>query len=443
MVTTKGPTAQVCEWACSTGYRDLPAEVQKEAVALAHDTVGGLIACSTLPTCQPVVDVVKALGGNPECSIVGHPVKTSVVHAALANGTIGHGDEVDSTGMGNTGHYAAVTVPTALSVGQYVGASGQEFLRALAVGSEVAARINHVLGRSRGRPAVGGVMGAAVIAGLLLGLDAERMEHALGLAACQAGGGVSTMTDPTHDSKSLRQGAAAHGGTVAALLAQQGFHGPPEVLAEENGFFDAFTGFPDLAYEVLDGLGETYLMHQVAYKRFPVGGPDQAPLYAFLQLTQRHKLQADDIDYVEVDLTREAFLTVATLKHPSVYQPTILSLAAVFGEVTFPHIHEARYYQDPRVEAFKERVKLLPRPESASWGQRMETRVSVRTRSGQVLREELRYPLMSEEELEKKFRDLVGLRVPQDRAVELERKLKGIEGVDNVAPLISELEMDY
>ncbi len=73
----------------------------------------------------------------------------------------------------------------------------------------------------------------------------------------------------------------------------------------------------------------------------------------------------------------------------------------------------------------------------------METRVSVRTRSGQVLKEALRYPLMSEEELQKKFLDLVGLRVPQDRAVELERKLKGIEGVDNVAPLISELELDY
>jgi 2-methylcitrate dehydratase PrpD len=68
-------------------------------------------------------------------------VRTSVTQAALANGTIGHGDEVDSTGQHGTGHYAATTVPTAVSVGQDVGASGQAFIRALALGSEVAARL--------------------------------------------------------------------------------------------------------------------------------------------------------------------------------------------------------------------------------------------------------------------------------------------------------------
>ena len=91
---------------------------------------------ATLPACQPVVDLLRKLGGPEECNIVGHPWRTSVINATLANGTIGHGDEVDSTGQQGTGHYAAATVPAGLTVGQYVGASGEEFIRALALGAE-------------------------------------------------------------------------------------------------------------------------------------------------------------------------------------------------------------------------------------------------------------------------------------------------------------------
>jgi hypothetical protein len=60
-----------------------------------------------------------------------------------------------------------------------------------------------------------------------------------------------------------------------------------------------------------------------------------------------------------------------------------------------------------------------------------------------VLRQELRYPLMTEEEIQRKFRDLVGLRPESRRVTDLERKLQAIESVGNVAPLINELELDY
>jgi 2-methylcitrate dehydratase PrpD len=255
-----------------------------------------MLASATLPSCQPVVALVRRLGPTGECSIVGYPVRTSVTQAALANGTIGHGDEVDSTGQHGTGHYAATTVPTALSVGQYVDASGQAFVRALALGSEVAARLQSLLGhygtRSQFTASVGGALGAAVVAGLLLGLDAGKMEHALGLAASGACGLSSHHREPLHQIKSLNHGRAAEAGVLSALLAQEGCHGPPEVLTCEHGFFDAFLGLPGVGHEVVDGLGVQYLMRQIAYKRYPVGGPDQTPLYAFLHLIKSHELAA-------------------------------------------------------------------------------------------------------------------------------------------------------
>jgi 2-methylcitrate dehydratase PrpD len=422
--------------------------VRQETVTLLYDQVACMLASAALPSCQPVVALVRRLSPSGACSIVGHPVRTSVTHAVLANGTIGHGDEVDSTGQHGTGHYAATTVPTVLSVGQYMGASGQEFIRALALSSEVAARLQSLLGhygtRSQFTASVGGALGAAAGAGLLLGLNAEQMEHALGLAASGACGLSSHHLEPLHQIKSLNHGRAAEAGVLSALLAQEGCHGPKEVLTIEHGFFDAFLGLPGVGHEVVDGLGEQYLMRQIAYKRYPVGGPDQTPLYAFLHLIKTHELAAEDIEQIEVSVSRGAFHTVTTNHHPSVHLETILALAAVYGEITFRHIHDPGYRDDSRVKAFQDRARLfiLPRPGPASMGQRLDMGLTVRTRSGAVLRQELRYPLMTAAEIEQKFRDLVGLRLESRRVADLDRKLKAIESVGNVAPLIRELELE-
>src|SRR5918999_5021757 len=229
MTANSGPTTTLCHWVCSTHYEDLPAPVRQESTTLLYDQVGCMIASATLPSCQPVVEVVRRLSPPGACSIVGHPVRTSVTQAALANGTIGHGDEVDSTGQQGTGHYAATTVPTALSTGQYVGASGKEFIRALTLGSEVAARFQSVLGhygtRNQFVASVGGAMGAAVSAGLLLNLDTTQMENALGLAASGACGLSSHHLDETHQIKSLNHGRAFEAGYLSAMLVPAGYEG--------------------------------------------------------------------------------------------------------------------------------------------------------------------------------------------------------------------------
>ena len=187
------------------------------------------------------------------------------------------------------------------------------------------------------------------------------------------------------------------------------------------------------------------MMREIAYKRYPVGGPDQTPLYAFLQIIKTNKLAADDIEQIEVSLARNGFRIVTTNKHPSIHLETILCLAAVYGEITFTHIHDPRYREDPRFKAFRERARIfiIPRPGPATQSQRMEMGITVRTRNGKTLRQELRFPVMTETEIQQKFHYLVGLRLDAKRVADLERKLKAIETEQNVAPLIRELEIPY
>ena len=449
MVVSNGPTAELCHWLCSTGYEDLPAEVRKEAVTLLLDQIGCMIASSTLISCQPVVDLVHELGGPEQCTIIGHPLKTSILNAALANGTIGHADEVDSTGQQGTGHYAASAVPAVLTTGQYVQASGKDLIRALVLGSEVAARLQSIIYQYKTRDqfyaTVSGALGVAANAGTLLGLDEEQMEHALGLAASGSCGLTSHHADERHQTKALDRGRATEAGILSALLAQRGFHGPKEVLTIENGFFDAYLGLRMVGHQVLEGLGEDYLMRQVAYKRYPVGAPNLTPLYAFLQIMKSHEVGADDIDRIEVSVSRFAYQVVKTNLHPSIHMETVLSLAAVYGEVTFNHVHDFRYRDDPKVRGFRERVPIviIPRPEVDTRSERLNIGITVRTRSGQELTQELRYPLMTKEEIEQKFRNLAGLRMGAEEVLELEKKIKNVETMSNVAPLVATLELDY
>jgi hypothetical protein len=62
MASTASPTATLCHWVCSTRYGDLPAEVRQETVTLLYDQVGCMIASATLPSCQPVVELVRRSG---------------------------------------------------------------------------------------------------------------------------------------------------------------------------------------------------------------------------------------------------------------------------------------------------------------------------------------------------------------------------------------------
>ena len=74
-------------------------------------------------------------------------------------------------------------------------------------------------------------------------------------------------------------------------------------------------------------------------------------------------------------------------------------------------------------------------------GERLEMGLAVRTRNGEELRQDLRYPLMSEGEIQEKFRNLAGLRMGVDHVLDLEQKLLAVEQEGNVASLFQQLEV--
>src|SRR5689334_17332155 len=143
-------TATLAQWLTLQRWENIPDPARRKAVDVVFDSIGAMIACSRLPEVDAIVKLLKRMGGNAECTMIGHPGLTSVVNAAMANGGMAHGDEADPVHLKSVGgHVAAGPVPTALTVGQWLGASGTAVLRAVVLGYEVGGRLMTIFYRER------------------------------------------------------------------------------------------------------------------------------------------------------------------------------------------------------------------------------------------------------------------------------------------------------
>src|SRR4026208_2341571 len=182
-----GATEKIARFIVETDYKNLPRQVVDKAKRSALDCVGAALAGVSEPVSQTVTGYVTKLGGPPQTSVFGAGVKVAVADAALANGSIAHALDYDDCGV-KIGHPSVLVLPAVLSLGEHLGASGQDLLAAYIVGLEVEgklalhadfklmqARLNHQTWY--------GSIGAAAACGKLLQLYNAKTRTARGLAA--------------------------------------------------------------------------------------------------------------------------------------------------------------------------------------------------------------------------------------------------------------------
>lgn len=168
----------------------------------------------------------------------------AVAEAALVNGTLSHALDYDDTHFAHIGHPSVAVIPAALAVAQMQGARLNDMVDAALVGAEASVATGLWLGRGHyqvgfHQTATAGAFGATIAAVRILGLDGEKMRHALGLCSTMASGLKSqfgTMGKP------LNAGLAARTGVEAALWARSGMTAAPDGLKGALGFGDTHHG---------------------------------------------------------------------------------------------------------------------------------------------------------------------------------------------------------
>jgi 2-methylcitrate dehydratase PrpD len=217
-------------------YQDLPAEVAELAGSCALDTFAAMACGAISPVAR--IAAAHALGGwhSGAATVLSTGARQTAAAAAFANATAANGTDLDDVGRYTWGHPGAMVVPTALAVAEETGASGKEFLAAVALGYEVAFRSGRCLNFGTAGPAVNaarefracgswGAAACAAIAAHLMHLSAAEIVHALGIAEYHAPEAPMMRDLETPAMVKHANGMGAMIGVDAAQLASRGFTG--------------------------------------------------------------------------------------------------------------------------------------------------------------------------------------------------------------------------
>lgn len=228
--------------------------------------------------------------------------------AALLNGIAAHALDFDDVSL--RGHPSAVLVPAIVALAQATGASGRAMLAAYVAGFEVWAElvdreqgIHHMKGWHP--TGVFGTVGAAAACACLLGLDAVRASHAIGLAASQSAGLMSnfgSMAKPFH------AGRAAQSGLLSARLAAAGMTAAPDAIEHPQGFLAALSPAGDVDRErPAARLGHDWQMvaRGLNIKKYPTCYYTHRALDGLLELLRNDAIDAATVVRIDVTMSRE------------------------------------------------------------------------------------------------------------------------------------------
>jgi 2-methylcitrate dehydratase PrpD len=386
-------------------------------------------------------------GGKAEATLIGQGARTDCVNAALANGTMGYACDIEPHHPEGILHPIAVMGPTALAVGERVGAAGKSFLAAVALGCEVEYRTSMAIGPAEQYAlgfhpsAVCGTFGAAAAAGFLLGLDAEAMVRAFGLAGCQASGMMAWESDPTENARPFQMGMAARGGVTAALLAEAGFGGPMAIFDHGHTVFHAFSrdAKPDL---LTAGLGETWDgITELAIKPYSCVSFLHPGLDALIGLVRDEDLKPEDIESLAMRFPRSGVHCIDDNPLRSHSAQYILPVAVVDREVKTGVFFKDRRLTDPALAELSGRVTVIPDDGELEelFPDFYATIIEVATRDGRSFtrRNDVArgYPEspMSEEDLVAKFTALASSVAPPDRVDALLACIAGLPEASSLA----------
>lgn len=427
----------------------LPPSVVAAAGRATLDLIGVVFPAGQYQPARLMNDYVRHTGGRPVATVIGTDIRTSPASAALANGTMAAEMEQDDVHPQSGTHPASVYIPAMLGIAKEFDVSGAQWVEALVCAYDVGCRVSMALGFAnqygRGFHATGvsGIFGATAGVSHLLGLDADAVESAFGLAGAQASGLTTYEMEQEHFAKSLQSGAPARNAVVAAELAAMGYRGAPGTLDGKNNIFTAFSTHTDFSGLTAD-LGRRFEIEHTGYKFYSACRAIHTPLDILLGLMREEGLGPDDVAGIDVWLPTELAPVVdnnALTTHNLRY---IMAVAMVDREITRVQISAGRR-ADPALAELSKRVRLLRDDQLGQkyprTGMLGPARLELRLADGRVFSEEREGPSgstalpASDADLERKFLQMTRQVISERRALQIAAVLQRIETVPSMREL--------
>jgi 2-methylcitrate dehydratase PrpD len=320
-------------------------------------------------------DHAQALYAGDEATALLDGRRLGAVGAAWANGVLANVLDLDDGHRITKGHPGAIVIPAALAAAQLTDATADDFLAAVVVGYEIAIRAGvalHARDPSYHASGAWGGLGAAAATARLLGLDAERTAHALGLAEYHAPIAhiMRSVAEPAMTKDACGWGASL--GVGSALLAERGFTSlRPEFLHTRG-----------------DDLGDAWRLEELYVKAYPCCRWSQPAIRAALEAGQGQALDPDEVGRVIIRTFAAAdeLAKVAPANTEEAQYSLVWPVATVLARGDFTVADVLGPWDDPAVAALLSRTEVRVDAElTAAFPARRLTTVEVELRDGRRL----------------------------------------------------------
>jgi 2-methylcitrate dehydratase PrpD len=386
---------QFVEFMCALTKGQVPARVIQKAKACLLDG----IACGLFGSRQAWGEIMaantRAESALGPCTVLGHGDSLAAAPAALVNGTAIHGYELDDLIVGGVVHPAAVVIPAALAAAEFSNASGLRLLLGLIAGYETMARVSLALGAEPSQrgfhvTAVVGPIGAAIAAGVTMGLKTEHMLAAVGLA-CSASSGIKSFAGGSGGGmvKRMHAGHSAEAGVRMCHLAARGFTGPSAALDGRFGLLEVFGGKTAKAERLCEALGDRWATDDIWIKVYPMCGGIHTSAQLLEQLRGSKPLHTDDIEAVRIGV---AGFVARNNGDPNPvdnmgaqYSLPYCAAVALLADPKDPAMFSDRALARPDLRQIASRVQLFVDEEAESvYPSRLAARVELQLRTGEI-----------------------------------------------------------
>ena len=448
----------MAEFALELQYDDLPSEVIEEVKRFLYDSVGCALGGFNTHDVKAMLEIYSDMGGKPEATLFGSGEKLPAANATLLNSLMIRALDFNDIYWKEDPSHPSDLIPAALAMAERQNSSAKELIVAIVLAYEFEQRLclfaKPGVRERKWHHATLTQFVSPIVAGRLLGLDAEQMENAIGISGghnftpgAAAAGQLSMM-------KNTVDPMAVQSGVIAALMAEKGFTGTRAIFEGKEGLMDILGDDWD-EEALLGGLGESFKILECSMKAFPTEALTHSHITCALKIVRDHDVLPDDIKEIKVTTIARA---VDILFDPEKYNPKsretadhslpyVIAAAVVDRKITTDQFSDERI-ADPKIrsvlpkivgEASEEFEKMFPA--------KQPSKVVITLNDGTAYTEKVDYPKgdprepMSQDDLDDKFKGLTSLILDDESRRKIKDTIWNLESLNNVSDLMNDLKI--
>jgi 2-methylcitrate dehydratase len=391
---TRSVVKRIAAFAVAARPERLTPEIRRLLKRNILDSLGCAIAALSGPPFQALREQFEEYRAPGRCTLIGGG-KTSADQAALFNSSlVRYVDLLDSYMSPGGLCHPADNFGTVLAAAEQAGASGEQFMLALAVAYEIQCRFTGVVPvMAKGyNHAIQLAISASAGAGKLFRLSVSEIADAIAIATVDNVSLACVHAEPVSQWKGFSPGMTGMRAIYAASLAGCGFTGPSGLFEGPHGLERMFGQSIEVNWED-PSLGSVTRTVMKKYCSLIHGQP---VLEAVLDLKRRNDLAPADVEHVRCDVFQTGFDiagggSFGSKNHPQTkeqadYNLKYLIAVALLDDQVGPAQLEPARVQAPDAQALLARVEIHPNEHfTARYPEELNARITIRTKDQQIL----------------------------------------------------------